>query len=184
MSDHENDPLLAEAIARRDESRAQILRSKANAGGAGIDAMAKAFAKLADQAAAEAKKSAEAEANIEPVKLDPEGTARSLADSQGNFAANAEVAAVGGIGIDGSNSKEGSSEPAHTADEAGTAAAPGAQKIIGDQPVGGASVAIPADWQEQHWTKQVKLAEQISGKDDLNAAEARLILEAEAVKRG
>ena len=184
MSDHDNDPALAEAIARRDESKAQILRSKAQAGSNGVDAMAKAFAKLATEAAAESKKSAEAAANIEPVKPDPEGTARTLADNQGNFAANAEVAAVGGIGIEGSNSKEGSTEPAQTADEAGTAVVPGAQKIIGDQPVAGDGTSvIPGDWRDHSWQKQVKLAEQISGKVDLNAAEARQFLEAEQTRQ-
>lgn len=51
MTDHQNDPLLAEAIARRDESRAQILRSRTNRmGGSAVDRLANAFDKMEEQA--------------------------------------------------------------------------------------------------------------------------------------
>lgn len=128
-----DDPILAEALARRDESRAQVFRARANR----LDGKeaAAAYRGMADEAAAEAKKSSAALDEIEPPQPDPEGTSRQLADSEGNFAANAEVAAVGGIGIKGSNSVEGSDQPAATAEEAGTPIVEGAQKIIGDQPV-------------------------------------------------
>ncbi|MBM3604270.1 MAG: hypothetical protein FJX25_05810 [Alphaproteobacteria bacterium] len=136
MEDHDKDPLLAEAIARRDESRAMILQSRAQAGGTALDKLANAFGKMADQAAADARRSAEAADSIEPPRPDPEGTAQLLADSEGNFAANVEVAAIGGIGIKGSNSVGDTGQPAITAEEAGYAATASAQKIIGDQPVG------------------------------------------------
>lgn len=129
----QDDPILAEALARRDESRAQVFRGRANR----LDAneAAAAYRGMADKAAAEAKKSTAALDDIEPPQPDPEGTSRQLADSEGNFAANAEVAAVGGIGIKGSNSVEGTDQPAATAEEAGTPIVEGAQKIVGDQPV-------------------------------------------------
>lgn len=129
MDTHDNDPLLAEAIARRDESRAMILQSRAQAGGTAMDRLANAFGKMADQATAEARKSAEAAGKVEPVRPDPEGTARLLADSEGNFAPNAEVAATGGTGIKASNTNVETGKPANSADEAGEA-------IIGDQAVG------------------------------------------------
>ncbi len=44
-------------------------------------------------------------------------------------------------------------------------------------------IAIPAEWQQLHWKKQVKLAEEISGKQGLEASEAKAIIEAEARKR-
>lgn len=136
MDTHDNDPLLAEAIARRDESRAMILQSRAQAGGNAMDRLADAFGKMADQATAEARKSAEAADKVEPVRPDPEGTARLLADSEGNFAPNAEVAATGGTGIKASNTNVETGKSANNADEAGVAITEGAQAIIGDQPVG------------------------------------------------
>lgn len=135
--DVNDDPLLAEAIARRDESRAQVLQARATrAGGDTAEQLAAALWKMAAQAGKDAQASAAALADIEPVRPDPEGTARPLADSEGNFAANAEVAAVGGIGIKGSNSVEGSDQPATTVEEAGTPILDGAQKVVADQPVG------------------------------------------------
>lgn len=136
MDPHDNDPLLAEAIARRDESRAMILQSRAQAGDTAMDQLANAFGKMADQANAEARKSAEAASQIEPPRPDPEGTARLLADSEGNFAPSSEVAATGGTGIKASNTNVDTGKPATTAGEAGEAVTEGAQKIIGDQSVG------------------------------------------------
>ncbi|MEO1949314.1 hypothetical protein [Thioclava sp.] len=132
MGPHDNDPLLTEAIARRDESRAMILQSRAQAGDTAMDRLADAFGKMANQATAEARKSAEAASQIEPPRPDTEGTARLLADSQGNFAPNAEVAATGGTGIKASNTNVDTGKPANTAGEAGEAVTEGAQKIIGD----------------------------------------------------
>lgn len=137
MDTHDKDPLLAEAIARRDESRAMILQSRAQAGGTAMDKLASAFGKMADQAAAEARKSAEAASQIEPPRRDLEGTARLLADSEGNFAPNAEVAATGGTGIKASNTNPETGQPATTAGEAGVAITEGAQTIIGETPVTG-----------------------------------------------
>ncbi|GLQ57847.1 hypothetical protein [Devosia nitrariae] len=75
MTDHQNDPLLAEAIARRDESRAQILRSRTNRmGGSAVDRLANAFDKMEEQAEKASGTSSSALADIEPLKPDPEGT--------------------------------------------------------------------------------------------------------------
>jgi hypothetical protein len=135
--DHDDDPALAEAIARRDESRAQILRSRANAaGGNSNDRLAAAFEKMAAQAERASKQSVQALDRIEPERPDPEGTAQLLADSEGNFAPNAEVAATGGIGIKASNTNVDTGKPATTPEQAGEAVTEGAQKVIGDEPVG------------------------------------------------
>lgn len=136
MDSHEDDPHLAEAIARRDESRAQVLHAKAARVGGAPEKQAEGYGKLAQQAAADARKSAKAAEKVEPVRLDPEGTALPLADSEGNFPANAEVAATGGTGIKASNTNVDTGKPATTPEQAGEAVLPGAQKVIGDEPVG------------------------------------------------
>jgi hypothetical protein len=187
---HEDDPALAEAIARRDESRAQILRSKANAaGGNSSDRLAAAFEKLADQAEKASQQSAAALDNIEPAEVDPEGTARPLADSAGNFAPNAEVSATGGIGIKASNTDPVTGQAAATAEQAGTAIVPGAQTIIGDQVVGGGSaadgqVAIPANWKDLTWQERRSLASKLSDEPISNGEEANAAIEAELKRRG
>lgn len=192
---HDDDPALAEAIARRDESRAQILRSKANVGSTAMDRMADAFGKLASQATADQRRSAEAAANIAPAKVDPEGTARPLADSEGNFAANAEVSAVGGIGIGASNTNVASGQPAKSAVEAGEAVTEGAQKIIGDQVVGGAGtgggqtderakVEIPSGWKDLSWQERRSIAAKVSDSPIANGEEANNAIEAELKRRG
>lgn len=144
--DPNDDPALAEAIARRDESRAQILSNRAvRFGGEPAQRLASDLAARGDEAAQEAARSAAALADIEPVKPDPEGTARPLADSKGNYAANAEVAAVGGTGIKGSNSVGDSDAPATTPEEAGFPVLEGAQKVIADEPVGERATAEEAE---------------------------------------
>lgn len=200
MTEHENDPLLAEAVARRDESRAQILRARANrTGGNAVDRLADAFDKMAEQAGKAARASSEVAANIEPARPDPEGTARQLADSEGNFAPNADVAAVGGIGIKASNTDVSTGKPAQTIEQAGDAVEPGAQKIVGDQPVGDASAAgrprtaetpetraavvIPADWKELSWQERRSLAAQLSDDAVTNGEQANAAIEAELSRR-
>lgn len=187
---HDDDPALAEAIARRDESRAQILRSRANAaGGNSTDRLASAFEKLADQAEKASQQSAKALEDIKWPEPDPEGTRAPLADSEGNFPANAEVAAVGGIGIDASNTDVSTGKPAQTAEQAGVATTEGAQKVIGDQPVGGTDgdtkqVAIPANWKELSWQERRSLASKLSDKPISNGEEANAAIEAEIKRRG
>ncbi|SHG79579.1 hypothetical protein SAMN02745157_4854 [Kaistia soli DSM 19436] len=44
-------------------------------------------------------------------------------------------------------------------------------------------VDIPEDWSALHWKQQVVLGQQISGRDDLNAADAREVIEAEFQRR-
>jgi hypothetical protein len=194
MTDHENDPLLAEAIARRDESRAQILRSRANrSGGDATERLANAFEKMAEQAEKASRQSSRALSSIEPIRPDPEGTARLLADSEGNFAANAEVSAVGGIGIKASNTDVSTGNPAQTIERAGEAVFPGAQKIIGDQPAGGlatnqvnqgSELEIPANWRDLTWQERRSLASKVSSDPISNGEEANAAIEAELKRRG
>jgi hypothetical protein len=196
MTDHENDPLLAEAIARRDESRAQILRSRANrAGGTAMDRLASAFDKMAEQAEKASRQSSVALSEIEPAKPDPEGTAQLLADSEGNFAANAEVASVGGIGIKASNTDVSTGKPAQTIEQAGEAITPGAQKLVADQIVageaGGASasntsdgVTIPDGWRDLTWQERRSIASKLSDLPISNGEEANAAIEAELKRRG
>ncbi|CAD7023178.1 hypothetical protein REJC140_00119 [Pseudorhizobium endolithicum] len=197
MTDHKNDPQLAEAIARRDESRAQILRSRANRlGGDATERLASAFEKMAEQAEKAARQSSTALSSIEPIKPDPEGTSRPLADSEGNFAANAEVSAVGGIGIKASNTDLSTGKPAQTIGQAGEAVMPGAQKIVGDQPAGGtgnggtgdtderSKVEIPANWKDLTWQERRSLASKLSDDPVSNGEEANTAIEAELKRRG
>lgn len=125
------DQAQAEAIARRDEALAFVAL-----GNAPRDPQP--YAPLVSEAlaAADASRRHAEEISGQTPTPDPEGTPAPLADIKGNYAANAEVAAVGGTGIDGSNSVEGTDQPATTADEAGTPALEGAQKIVGNAPVG------------------------------------------------
>ncbi|MFC3628216.1 hypothetical protein ACFOM8_02015 [Paracoccus angustae] len=127
MSD-KDDPVMAEALARAAESRAQIMRSKA--------AVNSDYDKMANEAEKEATKAARHAAGLPEELPDPEGTAQHLADSEGNFPANAEVAATGGIGIKASNTNVDTGKPATTPEQAGEAIVEGAQKVIADQPVG------------------------------------------------
>ncbi|WP_029620622.1 hypothetical protein [Pseudorhizobium marinum] len=198
MNDHQNDPLLAEAIARRDESRAQILRSRANrlGGSTAVDRLANAFDKMAERAEKASRESSTALSGIEPVKPDPEGTSRQLADSEGNFAANAEVAGVGGIGIKASNTDVSTGKPAQTIQQAGEVVMPGAQKIGGDQPADGATtrsadtdetrsaVSIPDNWRELTWQERRSLASKLSDDPISNGEEANAAIEAELKRRG
>jgi|GEM_PF-6926952 len=194
MTDHENDPLLAEAIARRDESRAQILRSRANrTGGDATERLANAFEKMAEQAEKASRQSSSALSSIEPIRPDPEGTARLLADSEGNFAANAEVSAVGGVGIKASNTDVSTGKPAQTIEKAGEVMMPGAQKIIGDQLAdggttnqgnAGSELEIPANWRDLTWQERRSLASKVSSHPISNGEEANAAIEAELKRRG
>lgn len=197
MNDHQNDPLLAEAIARRDESRAQILRSRANrlGGSTAVDRLANAFDKMAEQAEKASRASSSVLDGIEQIKPDPEGTSRPLADSEGNFAANAEVSAVGGIGIKASNTDVSTEKPAQTIEQAGEAVTPGAQKVLGDQPVNGngsagvggsdelSKVEIPANWKDLTWQERRSLASKVSEDPISNGEEANAAIEAELKRR-
>lgn len=198
MDKHHDDPALAEAIARRDESRAQILRSKANAaGGSSTDRLANAFEKLADQAERASRQSATALDRIEAAPVDPEGTERRLADSEGNFAANAEVAAVGGIGIKASNTDVSTGNPAQTAERAGEAVTADAQKIVGDHAIGTATtirtaetdetraaVVIPEGWKDLSWQERRSIASKVSDTPIANGEEANAAIETELKRRG
>ncbi|WP_376742183.1 hypothetical protein [Pseudorhizobium tarimense] len=80
--------------------------------------------------------------------------------SEGNFAANAEVSSVGGIGIKANNTDVSTGKQAKTIEQAGQAVMPGAQKMVGDQPVDGngsagetnasAKVQIPGQLEGPH----------------------------------
>lgn len=189
MAPHENDPLLAEALARRDESRAQILRAKAHGN--------PAYEKLAKDAEKRSEASGRKAAGLPDETPDPEGTARQLADSEGNFAANAEVAAVGGIGIKASNTDVTTGKPAQTIEQAGEAVTEGAQKIVADQVVGSATtsrttetaetraaVAIPDNWKDLSWQERRSIASKLSDEPIANGEQANAAIEAELAKRG
>lgn len=184
MTDHHNDPLLAEAIARRDESRSQILRARAvRTGETAADRMAAAFETMAKQAAKDASKSSAAFAGIEPPKPDLSGTAPTLSDSAGNFAPNPEVANVGGIGAEASNTKAGSTDQAKRPEDVDLS---GVTQGVGPggTEIGGGVVEIPADWEGSHWQTRVALAKRISGRDDVKTDEANEIIAAEVERRG
>lgn len=183
-----NDPAMAEAVARAAESRAQILRSKAAAN--------PAYAKMADKAEREAKNASRRVAGLPEVHPDPEGTAQHLADTDGNFAANAQVASVGGIGIEASNTEVSSRQPAQTIEQAGEAITEGAQTIVGDQPVGSATasrtaqtgepraaVSIPDNWKELTWQERRSMASKLSDDPISNGEEANAAIEAELKRR-
>lgn len=182
--DHDDDPALAEALARRDESRAQILRSKAQSN--------PAYAQLADKAAVEAKGSATSADNTGEVEKDLSGTAPALSDSAGNFAANPEVAATGGIGIEASNTDVSTGKPAQTPEQAAVAVAPGARKIVGDHVVGDAgsgdpdvraAVAIPDGWRDLSWQERRSIASKVSDAPISNGEEANTAIDAELKRR-
>ncbi|WP_207642189.1 hypothetical protein [Neorhizobium vignae] len=160
-----------------------------------MDRLASAFDKMAEQAEKAARRSSVALAEIEPAKPDPEGTAQLLADSEGNFAANAEVAAVGGIGIKASNTDVSTGKPAQTIEQAGEAITPGAQKLVADQIVGGeiggasasdasGDVTIPDGWRDLTWQERRSLASKLSDKPISNGEEANAAIEAELKRRG
>ena len=131
--DHMTELHTADAISRRDESRANVLRGRANR-------MGDQFKKPSEAASKEAMASAKAADQLrssEPA-IDPEGTAPGLSDRSGNYAANAEVAAAGGIGVDSSNTNVDSGKPAQSADQAGT------DPVTGDAVVfGHGGMAVP-----------------------------------------
>lgn len=155
-----DDVLEAEAVARADESRVAILRSRAQEDSAYQGELDKAIAASKESTTHVDKLNAEPG---EPEDLS--GVPRGLSDSQGNFAPNIEVLQAGGIGVEASNTNPSTGEPAQTADEAGT-------------------VQIPDDWESSHWRTRVALAERISGRDDVKAEEANGIISAEKSRRG
>lgn len=154
-----DDPVMAEAVARAAESRAQILRSKA--------ASNPAFAHRAEAAARDATNAARRVDGLPEVHPDPEGTSTPLADSEGNFPANNTEVATG--------------EPAQTVEQAGEAA------IAGDQAVGAATTetaaTIPANWQELSWQERRSLASKLSDTPISNGEEANAAIEAELKRR-
>ncbi|HEV7253871.1 MAG TPA: hypothetical protein VGN97_12365 [Mesorhizobium sp.] len=183
----------AEAISRRDESMANIMRGRQLRSPYGPDARAEA----AEQAAQAETESAERldELNAVRLPIDPEGQAAPLADRSGNFAINSEVAGTGGVGIDSSNSTE-AGEPAQTAEEAGVVspmqqpaptAAP-AKITRGNQPVeppadGASSAEIPENWQDLPWPERRSLAAQFATTPVKNSDDANAAIEAELKRR-
>lgn len=88
----------AEALSRRDESVANVLRGNINEDEKATQQAAKEAAKEARKSAKELEKAQNAD-----VAVDPEGTAARLADSEGNIATDVETATQGGTGVDASN---------------------------------------------------------------------------------
>lgn len=182
------DPAMAEAVTRAAESRAQILRSKA--------ATNPAYAKLAEEAERNAQNASRRLAGLPEVHPDPEGTAQNLADSEGNFAANADVAAVGGTGIKASNTDVSTGQPAQSPERAGVPVTNDAQKIVGDQSVGTATtsrtaethetraaVVIPDGWKDLSWQERRSIASKLSDTPISNGEEANAAIEAELARR-
>lgn len=111
----------AEALSRKQESEAMILSGRAE--------RSRDPASYEEELAARVKAGQEASAELERLQnsvaaKDLSGMSRGLSDSNGNFAANADVLTTGGVGVEGSNSKEESTEQAKTAEEAGTVVPP------------------------------------------------------------
>lgn len=92
----------AEAVSRRDESRANIMQGRALRMGDRYEGASDE----ADKAAAESAKRAQEAAERDAV-IDRSGTAPAMSDSEGNFAPNPDVANTGGTGVAASNSTEG-----------------------------------------------------------------------------
>jgi len=114
---YHDDLAQAEAVMRAADARASVLAQEA---AKNPDAFGN-YHKEAIQAANEATKKAIELRDNPPNFLgkDPEGTRRPYADKSGNWAANAEVANAGGIGVDSSNTNVETGQRAQTADEAG-----------------------------------------------------------------
>ncbi len=132
--EHQSELHTRDAISRRDESRANVLRGRANRMG---DQFQKPSKEASDEALASAKAAEELRGSVPPI--DPEGTSPGLSDRSGNFAANAEVAAAGGIGVDSSNTNIDTGEPAVTGAEAGVITETGPAVVFGH---GGAGVPL------------------------------------------
>ncbi|EFL88294.1 hypothetical protein [Ahrensia sp. R2A130] len=95
-----------DAIARRDDAKAQLLAGRASATD-GKGAIADAAKKALEEANASSKA---AEDNRKPGERDLSGMTNLLSDSNGEFAKSAEQAQVGGIGVVNSNSEPKPSE--------------------------------------------------------------------------
>lgn len=90
----------AEALSRRDESMASVMRSRAMRNAA-LPGLAQVATDATKQETESAKAEADAKAKRSPV--DYEGTAPGLADRTGTFATDIEKATAGGIGVEDSN---------------------------------------------------------------------------------
>lgn len=131
---------LAEAMQRRAESEASILGGRAE--------RSRDPATYEDELRARIEAGQKAEAELDRLsKLEPKrdlsGMSRGLSDSEGNFAANADVLRTGGVGVEASNTDVSTGKPAQTPEAAGIVVpvapvpVPEGGKVIGDQPVAG-----------------------------------------------
>ncbi len=91
-----------EALLRKAESRVNLARREGKGDGDAAARMGRVRAKLD---------------GLDVPEPDLSGTKPTMSDSEGNFAANIEVARAGGIGVEASNSTE-SGAPAKTPEEA------------------------------------------------------------------
>ena len=94
---------MAEALARRAEAEASVFRDLASkADEAGKKELGKIYEQRAKQATEFGRQAA-----ARPIAVpDPEGTPFPLADRRGNYAATADQANMGGIGVFDSNTRE------------------------------------------------------------------------------
>lgn len=124
-TDHMQKIVTARSVLNAAETRAQVMQSKSRQPGG------ERFKEYAEEAMSEMNEKRE---ELEELESDPimginlrdaEGTKPGLADINGNYAPNREVANAGGVRVLGSNSKRDGTDVATSADEAGT---PGKRK--------------------------------------------------------
>ena len=94
------------------------------------------------------------------------------------------------------NTDVSTGKPAHTIEQAGEAVTPGAQKVLGDQPVDGnrnagtgesderSNIEIPANWKDLTWQERRSLTSKVSDDPISNGEVANAAIEAELKRRG
>lgn len=158
----------AEAISRRDESRANILRGRAMRDPRGEGAFRSAVSEAVKQEMASTKEAEKAGEGT--ARADLSGTAPTLSDSEGNFAPNPEVANTGGTGVEASNTNAETDEQAEKPDEVDTSAADG-------------TIAIPDNWKSLPWPERRSLASSLTDDPIRNGEDADAAIEAELQRR-
>jgi hypothetical protein len=124
----------AESLSRKAESEANVfrIRQMKMPDHKGYQSRLKET----DGAIKESAEEVERIRELAPPDRDPEGTRQTLSDKAGNFAPNAEVAGVGGVGMDYSNSASGG-EQAADADSVEMVPTLGEQQMVGVVGLGG-----------------------------------------------
>ena len=181
----EIDRATQEALSRNREAAASVLRGVAAQQPQGADAHLRRASELDQEGAEIARTLADAGPAGQP---DPEGTAPTLADKSGNFAASRDVANAGGIGVVSSNTNVATGEPARSPDEAGTidpavrndAALAG----FGGTAATGEAIDIPETWRDLSWPQRRSLASRLAPNEAINTGEdAERVIAAEQDRR-